>query len=83
MAIKQLFLIKGTILTNKMKEVGDFYGGEEIEQYNGFGEFIGGETKAEGIKKFIKIIEEYEKSHSRRYRPVSGTGLWHLGRSEE
>lgn len=64
----------GTQLKNNIGKVVEHYD-STARQFRGKGEFIGGETRAEGRKEFKRIIEAYEQSHTRRYRRTSGGSI--------
>jgi hypothetical protein len=74
-----------TKLTENVGKVIEHYGAEQAKQFRGNGEYIGGDTRAEGAKKFREVIAEYESTHSRRYQGTfrrSVSDRWSAGAEE-
>jgi thioredoxin reductase len=46
-----------------------------IEQQRGRGEFLGGDTREDGHNAYARVIQAWEGTHSRYYRPKPGDGV--------
>lgn len=78
---------EGTKMSNQISEVATAYG-SNIEKKKGIGEFIGGETRAEGAKAFHPIVDAYEIKHgiraaSNRHNGIRSVQRIRLHRSTE
>lgn len=49
---------QGAQLAENIKKVGAFYG-RQIEEFEGQGEFIGGDSRVEGLREYNRVIEEF------------------------
>jgi hypothetical protein len=64
----------GTGLKDKIEALGQKYG-TDIEQYRGHGEFLGGETRADGHAAYKAVIQAWKAAHPGRNGTESGAGL--------
>jgi predicted ABC-type ATPase len=70
----------GRKLQANVEKVAEHYG-TQVDQYDGKGEYIGGDTRAEGAKQFKGIIKSYEQSHTQRYVEPKGRRMAALRRA--
>jgi hypothetical protein len=61
----------GSKLREAMEKVGGHYGAK-VDTYKGRGEFLGGDTRAEGHQAYERVIREYEARHPEQAYKLAG-----------